>query len=93
MSKKIVKTDKEIAGTFEQDEYDISKCIEYYSGIDGATIEVVNHPDHLWSILDRMDTIVGDDTEITEEQKDWLRQWLGRWMNEIEPYCVRLECE
>jgi hypothetical protein len=93
MTKKDVKTDKEIAATFEQDEYDIPKCIEYYSGVNGATIETVNHPDHLWTILDRMDTIVSDNAEITQEQKNWLRDWLGKWMNEIDEYCVRLECE
>jgi hypothetical protein len=93
MKTKKVRTDKEIADSFEQDEYKIKQCIEYYVGVNGFSVEIVNHPDHLWTILDRIDSDLAEEARITEEQQNWLRERLGKWMREIEPYCVRLESE
>ena len=81
-----------ISKTFEQDDYDIPQSIEWYSRIDAPTIEAVKHPDNLWSILDRMATMVME-SEISPKQKQFLEHFLYKWMIEIEPYCVRLECE
>lgn len=96
MPKKIVRTDQEIADTFEQDDYEIPECIEYY-GNTGFSVERVEHPDHLWTILDRIHSDLMPsaefDNNMTNEQRDWLQDWVLKWMKEIEPYCVRLESE
>lgn len=96
LNKKQLETDLEIANSFEQDEYEIPKCIEYY-GTPGFTVERVQHPDNLWSILDRIhsDLMLGEefDEGMSKVQREWLQMWLENWMADIEPYCVRLESE
>lgn len=95
MAKK-VRTDREIADSFEQDEYEIPQSIEYY-GTPGFTVEKVQHPDNLWSILDRIHSnlMPGEefDENMTKEQREWLQEWVSTWMDEIALYCVRLEPE
>ena len=76
---------------FEQDDYDIPQALEYYT--ESPTIENVQHPDNLWSILDRMETMVMDDSELDDDQQNFLFHFLEKWKKEIEPYCVRLESE
>lgn len=85
-----------IAQTFEQEEDEIPPCLEYYSGIDGTVVERVCHPDHLWTILDRLHSMVMDEESnegITKNQQNFLQGFLSKWMDEIEPHCVRLEIE
>lgn len=87
---------KEVAESFEQEGGDILPCLDYYVGVAGATIERVSHVDHLWTILDRLHTMaMSDDADdgTTEEQIEFLQHFLSKWMDEIEPYTVRLECE
>lgn len=94
--RKKVRTDREIADTFEQNEDLIPQCIEYYN-TPGFTVEQVEHPDNLWTILDRIHSDLmpeGEfDSNITTEQREWLQTWLEKWMDDIAPYCVRLESE
>jgi hypothetical protein len=78
-----------VAKTFEQDDYDIPQALEWYVGIDTPTIEGVRHPDNLWTILDRIETIVMEDSEVDGEQEAFLHHFIGKWKKEIEPYCVR----
>lgn len=96
-NKKEVKTDREIADSFEQDKYEIPNCIEYY-GTPGFTVEDIAHPDNLWTLLDRLHSELMEEQgefgrNITKEQRRWLQDWVSKWMDEIEPYCVRLESE
>jgi hypothetical protein len=84
---------KTVAETFEQGEGDIPTCLEYYSAVEGATIENFRHPDHIWTILDRLHSMALDDPFIDEKQTEFLQHFLEKWMKEIEPYCVRLEVE
>ena len=78
---------------FEQDDYEIPQALEYYVGLEGPTIETVSHPDNLWSILDRLETMVMDNSNLEDDQQEFLFHFLGKWKKEIEPYCVRLESE
>jgi len=88
-----------IGKTFEQEYDDITGILEYYSGVDGFTIEKTpSHPDHLWTILDRLESdIMNDDKEtameMTYKQQEFLLYFVRKWRNEIEKYCVRLESE
>ena len=34
-----------------------------------------------------------DKVNMTEEQREWLQTWLEKWIDDIAPYCVRLESE
>lgn len=84
-----------VAKTFEQEDYNIPQCLGYFVGVDGPTVESIEHPDHLWTILDRLETIVMDNESgnLNDDQKEFLLHFIGKWMTEIERYCVRLESE
>jgi hypothetical protein len=77
---------------FEDDQKD-THCLEYYVGVDGPSIVKVNCPENLWTILDRVETMIMDDPIILEKQKEFLLSFVSRWMGEIERYCYTLESE
>lgn len=88
-----------IGKSFEQDGDNISSILEYYFGVNGFTVEKTpSHPDHLWVILDRIesDIIIGESEtsmKMSEEQSSFILYFIAKWKKDIEPYCVRFEPE
>ena len=88
-----VKLAKEIKRHFDQDEDDIPEVIGYYSGIDGFVVQEISHIDHLWTILDRIQSEIMMNDNVKKKQEPLFMHFIDKWMKEIEPYCVRLESE
>ena len=77
---------------FDEDD-SIPSCIEYYSAVEGFTVEAITHPNHLWQIADRIQSeIISNEAMLTNKQKDFLLSIVDAWMNEAEQFATDFEC-
>lgn len=96
MNKKLL---EKVGKSFEEDVDNIPGILDYYSGLNGFTVEKnPSHPDHLWTILDRIESDImfeslDDAMHMDANQRNFILYFISKWKKEIEPYCVKLESE
>jgi hypothetical protein len=73
-----------------QDEFDETSCIEYYSGVEGRTIDRITCPEHVFEVLDNVHSMIMNEKHIKERERDFMLNMLSKLMDKVEPCCREL---